>query len=96
MDQKSTKQIILSTKYVILSKSIYFFGAKKRPLYKSTHLYFVICFDAFALNTNMQKGCVNRLIASLPLVYNNKVPFPLYEEDEEDVADFRRRRPYRR
>ena len=36
----------------------------------------------------MQKGCVNRLIASLPLVYNNKVPFPLYEEDEEDVADF--------
>ena len=33
----------------------------------------------------MQKGCVNRQIASLPLVYNNKVPFPLYEEDEEDV-----------
>ena len=36
----------------------------------------------------MQKGCVNRQIARLPLVYNNKVPFPLYEEDEEDVADF--------
>ena len=43
----------------------------------------------------MQKGCVNRQIASLPLVYNNKLPFPLYEEDEEDVPDFRRR-PYRR
>ena len=36
----------------------------------------------------MQKGCVNRQIARLPLVYNNKVPFPLYEEYEEDVADF--------
>jgi hypothetical protein len=54
----------------------------------TSQLYFEICFDAFALNTNMQKGCVNRQIARLPLVYNNKVPFPLYEEDEEDVADF--------
>ena len=43
----------------------------------------------------MQKGCVNRQIASLPLVHNNKLPFPLFEEDEEDVPDFCRR-SYRR